>query len=909
MSGKVPSRVRIARTQRNTPKFAGNMNKEGLISCGFGRNRVMCQKIKSRTAAPAAPAVPVVPPDAPTNLTQLVTSVTGIVTDPLTQPTDASVKLAWTAPVNTGSAPITDYLVSADDVTYVSIGSVNTEATVDFLALSITVPVPPATQTFYIKAKNNDGGISPSVSVTLTGFTPGAFTNAGGLTALKAAIDGYLGTPQEKEAVLKAYYNIQNWDVGDITDMANAFENGRAGTTGFGVLDSTTFNEDIGGWNTINVTNMSSMFKGAEAFNRNISSWDVGNVQEMESMFDGASSFNQDLTWEMGPNLNSLLNMFKDATSFNGTLTWTQSSGSQAINCTQMFFGATDFTGLGLPGWQGTGGNNNLVRRIGDLEGMFKNAEAFNQDLSNWRFAGTGGNAINLGANGMNSIFHGATALASGTLTYGGTGTPDALSWKDAADFVYGLRVAAGTDPIPNFYENGDGYNATVPSTATQFPQIDPIEPGQWALFGSVPNSPSGKIIGDSDDDFFGQRVSSGHDGTIVAIGAPFSDISTTDSGQVQVWEWGTTTPGLWEKIADLDSSTYVGGRAGSSISLWSDGVATTSGGDILYYLAAGAPFWNNGSSEIGRVVISERTGSNTWAQKGPGGATNPLVGTTGGDGFGASVSLVDEGDLVAIGAPDNNSGYAKVYDYDAINTTWVQKGSDLTGPTPNGLYGYSISLAAGAGGMLPGEAIVAVGGIKSGNNTQGKVVISEWDPTAGGGTGDWVQKGSDLEGDATGDEFGCSISLSENGEVVAIGANVHDGSKGQVKIYYWDPTAVGGAGDWVQKGLTIDGENANDFFGTSVSLSNDGLTVAIGAHMYGSGDKGRVRVFKFIGTDWVEKGNSGADPLNGDADGDKLGISVSLSGDGNNVIIGANQGTLTPAEPGYAKLLVWDTS
>jgi len=56
MSGKVPSRVRIARTQRNTPKYAGNMNREGLISCGFGRNRVMCQKIKSRTAAAVTPA-------------------------------------------------------------------------------------------------------------------------------------------------------------------------------------------------------------------------------------------------------------------------------------------------------------------------------------------------------------------------------------------------------------------------------------------------------------------------------------------------------------------------------------------------------------------------------------------------------------------------------------------------------------------------------------------------------------------------------------------------------------------------------------------------------------------------------------------------------------------------------------
>lgn len=57
MSGKVPSRVRITRTQRNTPKYAGNMNQEGLMSCGFGRNRVICQKIKSRTAAPAAPQV------------------------------------------------------------------------------------------------------------------------------------------------------------------------------------------------------------------------------------------------------------------------------------------------------------------------------------------------------------------------------------------------------------------------------------------------------------------------------------------------------------------------------------------------------------------------------------------------------------------------------------------------------------------------------------------------------------------------------------------------------------------------------------------------------------------------------------------------------------------------------------
>ena len=47
MSGKVPSRVRITRIQRNTPKYACNMNQEGLMNCGFGRNKVICQKIKS----------------------------------------------------------------------------------------------------------------------------------------------------------------------------------------------------------------------------------------------------------------------------------------------------------------------------------------------------------------------------------------------------------------------------------------------------------------------------------------------------------------------------------------------------------------------------------------------------------------------------------------------------------------------------------------------------------------------------------------------------------------------------------------------------------------------------------------------------------------------------------------------
>ena len=408
--------------------------------CAGNLREVRPLKKPAPTKKPAPPA-----PPAPTNLTLLVTNVT---------PTDATVKLEWTAPVNTVSSPITDYLVSTDNTTYISLNSVNTDVELDFSILGITVAGSVSTQIFYIKAKNNNG-ISPFVSVTLTGFTPGVFPNAGGANALKAAIDGYLGTPVQKEAVLKAYYNIENWNVTQVTNMSEAFKNGRPGTGTFGALDSTNFNDDISGWNIINVTNMSSMFEGAAAFN-------------------------QDLEWSISGNLTSLASMFQDATSFNGTLNFT-SSGVNQCDCKKMFFGASSFTGGGLAGWQGNG----LVKRIGNLDSMFKNAVAFNADLTGWRFYGTSGTAVHVSGNDLNSIFDGASALTSGSLSYSGTGTSTELSWTDLADYVYSLRIRDGDGAIPNFYANGEGYDGT-PSTALQYPTITA---GTLASFISVIDS------------------------------------------------------------------------------------------------------------------------------------------------------------------------------------------------------------------------------------------------------------------------------------------------------------------------------------------------------------------------------------------------------------------------------------
>ena len=89
------------------------------------------------------------------------------------------------------------------------------------------------------------------------------------------------------------------------------------------------------------------------------------------------------------------------------------------------------------------------------------------------------------------------------------------------------------------------------------------------------------------------------------------------------------------------------------------------------------------------------------------------------------------------------------------------------------------------------------------------------------------TQIGSDLNGEAGGDESGVSVSIDSDGDRIAIGANLNDGTgtdAGHVRVYEYS------GGSWSQLGADIDGERAGDLFGVSVSLDSDGSHVAIGA-------------------------------------------------------------------------------
>jgi hypothetical protein len=205
----------------------------------------------------------------------------------------------------------------------------------------------------------------------------------------------------------------------------------------------------------------------------------------------------------------------------------------------------------------------------------------------------------------------------------------------------------------------------------------------------------------------------------------------------------------------------------------------------------------------------------------------------------GFAVSLSGDGNSVALDAQNhdsggNNAGRVRVFVWSDPNQSWTQRGSAIDGVAAYDNAGLSVSLSVDGNTL----ALGAPSNDASGRNA-GHVRIFVWSDSSS----NWIQRGLDSNGENAGDNSGQSVSLSADGQRVAIGAPKNTGSAryaGHVRVFVWADSV------WTQLGNDIDGEERFDYSGQSVSLSADGKTVAIGAyHNNGNADdSGHVRVF-----------------------------------------------------------------
>ena len=309
-----------------------------------------------------------------------------------------------------------------------------------------------------------------------------------------------------------------------------------------------------------------------------------------------------------------------------------------------------------------------------------------------------------------------------------------------------------------------------------------------------------------------------------------------------------------------------------------------SSDGSIVAISAIGATHNDSDGDYSGHVRVFENQ-IGTWVQVG-----QDIDGEQAEDSSN-QVSLSSDGTTVAIGAPGHDgllgtySGHVRVFKNQS--GTWVQVGQDIDGGSEIEFFGRSVNLSSDG-------SIVAIGApsyyINGGFIEHVRIYENQ--------SGTWVQVGQDIDGEAGYDGFGRSISLSTDGTIVAIGAPQNDENgvnSGHVRVF------ENQSGTWVQVGQDIEGEDANNKSGSSVSLSSDGSIVAIGAQ-YNDGNAwttGHVRVYGNQSGTWVRI----IPDIDGEAGGDRSGYSVSLSSDGSIVAIGAFKNNGNGVDSGHVRV------
>eukprot|EP00979_Chaetoceros_neogracilis_P016986 scaffold10170_cov277-Chaetoceros_neogracile.AAC.7 len=333
---------------------------------------------------------------------------------------------------------------------------------------------------------------------------------------------------------------------------------------------------------------------------------------------------------------------------------------------------------------------------------------------------------------------------------------------------------------------------------------------------------------------------------------------------------------GNWEIVGDPIHGLSDYEYSGSSVAASADGST----------VAIGAPYNSDAFIQQGSVRVHKfRDASNTWEQIG-----GNIIGSDVKELLGTSVALSGDGKIIAIGSTGHdrnlkNVGRVKVYQYVWYTNTWEKHGSWIFGQKSNEKFGFEVAISSDG-------STLAASSSGQGMNTATTVYIFNE------ANAKWKEIGDSIEERGGG---GVSVSLSDNGKVLAIGNRQSNTNAGQVRIFRQSENSS----SLTQLGSTLYG-NERDNCGASISLTGDGLMIAIGSDGFDN-DRGRVEVLKFAEDiqDWKRKGPI----ILGDVEGSLAGTSVALSTSGGLVVVGAIGKDRFGDESGHTASYIYDSS
>ena len=425
-----------------------------------------------------------------------------------------------------------------------------------------------------------------------------------------------------------------------------------------------------------------------------------------------------------------------------------------------------------------------------------------------------------------------ATSATSSTTTTGIT-SQTALTTTD--DHCFLAIYSTDGSAITRYGQLDVVIDITAP---TVIPHISPSLPSgtptKFSRAGDV------AVQLDSGDEF-GSAVSLSADGTLMAVGASHDDGTDSNRGAVYLFQ---KTNGSWAKtlkISDNDGSEGLldinlsnGDNFGSAVSLSADGTILAVGAD---------------GDDDGAVYLFQKT-NGSWAK------TLKISDNGGGEGlldidlsagifdnnFGSAVSLSADGTALAVGADGDNNNDGAVYLFQKSGNTWaktlkISHTGDVAVPLDDwDFFGSAVSLSADGTTLAVGASRDDDGNNSSINANRGAVYLFQ----KSGNTWAKTLKISDNGGGtelldinlSDSDSFGSAVSFSGDGTTLAVG--VDGDNEGAVYLFQktngsWAKTLKISDNGGGEGLLDIDLSNY-DNFGTAVSLSVDGTLVAVGA-------------------------------------------------------------------------------